>query len=85
MKRCRYFLPAGAMCVLALLACPVRAGTFANIAIDDAYDDWTGIPVGRMVADEGRWSLARAPHEVGRAARGQRRAPRHPTRDRQTS
>jgi hypothetical protein len=44
MKRCRYFLPAGAMCVLALLACPARAGTFANIAIDDNYDDWIGIP-----------------------------------------
>src|SRR5262245_21256353 len=45
MKRCRYLCSAGAMCALALFACSARAGTFANIAIDDNYDDWIGIPV----------------------------------------
>lgn len=44
MKRCRYLFSAGAMCALALLACSARAGTFANITIDDNYDDWIGIP-----------------------------------------
>lgn len=45
MKRCRFVLPASALMALAVFVGSTRAGTFANIVIDDLYDDWTGIPV----------------------------------------
>lgn len=44
MKRCRHVLPMGVIAALALAAAPARAGTFANITIDDVYSDWVGIP-----------------------------------------
>jgi hypothetical protein len=44
MKLCRLPLPVGALLALNLFACSVRAGTFANITIDDVYADWSGVP-----------------------------------------
>jgi hypothetical protein len=44
MKLCRLLLPASALIALALLVGPARAGTFANITIDDVYTDWAGVP-----------------------------------------
>jgi hypothetical protein len=44
MKRCRLLILAGALIALAMLAGPARAGTFANITIDDVYTDWAGVP-----------------------------------------
>jgi hypothetical protein len=50
MKRCRLLLPAGALLALALFAGSARAGTFANITIDDIYTDWAGVP--ELVVDD---------------------------------
>jgi hypothetical protein len=44
MKLLRLLLLAGALVALALIAGPARAGTFANISIDDVYTDWAGVP-----------------------------------------
>jgi hypothetical protein len=44
MKRFRFALPACALLALGAFVGSTRAGTFANIAIDDQYDDWAGIP-----------------------------------------
>ena len=42
-RHCYLFL--GGVLLAAMAARPGTAGTFANISIDDAYGDWTGVPV----------------------------------------
>ncbi|MGD9633250.1 MAG: PEP-CTERM sorting domain-containing protein [Pirellulales bacterium] len=44
MRKFRYVLSACALVALGTIAGSARAGTFANISIDDNYDDWVGIP-----------------------------------------
>lgn len=44
MRRRLFALPVCACMVLALCVGSARAGTFANISIDDIYSDWIGIP-----------------------------------------
>jgi hypothetical protein len=44
MRRRLFVLPVCAVAALALCIASARASTFANITIDDNYDDWIGIP-----------------------------------------
>src|SRR5262245_1876346 len=53
MKQFRYALPACALLALGAFVGSTRAGTFANIAIDDSYSDWAGIPVLETDAADG--------------------------------